>query len=116
MNLTYEKCGDYLIPNIIPDPEPGEELRKFGLMRKNYLKENNLQVYESLVANGTLFQEMVKVDEAADRIKEQVLPQLLKDAGVTEELKQKDQLKWVGLMESCHHQVEEIILTELVYS
>ena len=37
MNLTYEKCGDYLIPNIIPDPEPGEELRKFGLMRKNYL-------------------------------------------------------------------------------
>lgn len=39
MNLTYEKCGDYLIPNIIPDPEPGEELRKFGLMRKNYLKE-----------------------------------------------------------------------------
>ena len=22
MNLTYEKCGDYLIPNIIPDPEP----------------------------------------------------------------------------------------------
>ena len=87
-----------------------------GGMRKNYLKENNLQVYESLVANGTLFQEMVKVDEAADRIKEQVLPQLLKDAGVTEELKQKDQLKWVGLMESCHHQVEEIILTELVYS
>lgn len=40
MNLTYEKCGDYLIPNIIPDPEPGEELRKFGLMRKNYLKGN----------------------------------------------------------------------------
>ena len=28
----------------------------------------------------------------------------------------KDQLKWVGLMESCHHQVEEIILTELVYN
>ena len=31
MNLTYEKCGDYLIPNIIPDPEPGEELRKFRI-------------------------------------------------------------------------------------
>ena len=39
MNLTYEKCGDYLIPNIIPDPEPEGELRKFGLMRKHYLKE-----------------------------------------------------------------------------
>lgn len=100
---------------------PGERRESAGVTEvrddaENYLKENNLQVYESLVANGTLFQEMVKVDEAADRIKEQVLPQLLKDAGVTEELKQKDQLKWVGLMESCHHQVEEIILTELVYS
>ena len=38
MNLTYEKCGDYLIPNLIPDPEPDGELRKFGLMRKQYLK------------------------------------------------------------------------------
>ena len=36
MNLTYEKCGDYLIPNLIPDPEPEGELRKFGLMRKSY--------------------------------------------------------------------------------
>ena len=39
MNLTYEKCGDYLIPNIITDSEPEGELRKFGLMRKRYLKE-----------------------------------------------------------------------------
>ena len=29
MNLTYEKCGDYLIPNIIPVPELGEVLRLF---------------------------------------------------------------------------------------
>ena len=96
--ITYRQEGDFLVPNIgLPEKEENQpELRKYGMMRKNYLKENNLQVYESLVANGTLFQEMVKVDEAADRIKEQVLPQLLKDAGVTEELKQKDQLKWVG--------------------
>ena len=42
MNLTYEKCGDYLIPNLIPDPEPEGELRKFGLMRKYYV-ENHRQ-------------------------------------------------------------------------
>ena len=44
MNLTYEKCGDYLIPNLIPDPEPEGELRKFGLMRKSYL-ENHREGY-----------------------------------------------------------------------
>ena len=45
MNLTYEKCGDYLIPNLIPDPEPDGELRKFGLMRKQYLKEYKIQCF-----------------------------------------------------------------------
>jgi len=42
MNITYEKNGDYLIPNLIPNPEPEGELRKFGLMRKHYLKERHL--------------------------------------------------------------------------
>lgn len=32
MNITYKKYGDYLIPNLIPDPEPEGELRKLGLM------------------------------------------------------------------------------------
>ena len=46
MNLTYEKCGDYLIPNLIPDPdpEPEGELRKFGLMRKSYLENNRREI------------------------------------------------------------------------
>lgn len=39
MNITYERCGDYLIPNLIPNPEPEGELRKFGLMPINCLKE-----------------------------------------------------------------------------
>ena len=118
--ITYRQEGDFLVPNIgLPEKEENQpELRKYGMMRKNYLKEYKSGIYQGMVLSGKLKDHllMVKVDEAADRIKEQVLPQLLKDAGVTEELKQKDQLKWVGLMESCHHQVEEIILTELVYS
>lgn len=36
MNITYEKNGDYLIPNLISDPEPEWKLRKFGLMRRYY--------------------------------------------------------------------------------
>lgn len=54
MNLTYEKCGDYLIPNLIPDPEPDGELRKFGLMRKQYLKENKSGIYQGMILSGKL--------------------------------------------------------------
>jgi len=66
MNLTYEKCGDYLIPNIIPDPEPGEELRKFGLMRKNYLKEYKSGIYQGMVLSGKLKEHLLMVQEQAE--------------------------------------------------
>ena len=54
MNLIYEKCGDYLIPNLIPDPEPEQELRKFGLMRKSYLEDHREGVTERLKAQDQM--------------------------------------------------------------
>ena len=52
MNITYEKREDYLIPNLIPDPEPEGELRKFGLMRKSYLKNYRRGIYSGLLLSG----------------------------------------------------------------
>ena len=43
-------------------------------------------------------------------------PQMLETAGVTEEPKARDLMRWVGLMNCCKAQVEEIIFVELVYS
>ena len=40
MKLTYEKNGDYLIPNLTANKEPEQALTKYGLMRKNFLKEH----------------------------------------------------------------------------
>lgn len=44
-----------------------------------------------------------------------MMPEPMKSAGATEKLKQTDQMKWVGLMENCKSQAEELVLTELVY-
>ena len=41
---------------------------------------------------------------------------MMKSAGVTEQLKATDQMKWVGLMNNIKHSAEEIILSELIYS
>jgi hypothetical protein len=40
----------------------------------------------------------------------------MKDAGITENLKAVDPMKWVGLMNTCHAQAEEIVLAELIYN
>ena len=116
--ITYHQEGNFMVPDIgLPEEEEDEpELRKYGMMRRKYLEENNLLLYESMAMHGTLFPEMRKVDEAADRIREQMLPKLAKEAGATAELKRMNQLEWVRRMEACNHQVEEVILAELVYS
>lgn len=65
MNLIYEKCGDYLIPNLIPDPEPEGELRKFGLMRKSYLENHRRGIYSGLLLSGELKKHLLMIQEQA---------------------------------------------------
>lgn len=66
MNITYEKCGDYLIPNLIPDPEPEGELRKFGLMRKSYLENHRRDIYSGLLLSGKLKEHLLMIQEQAE--------------------------------------------------
>ena len=57
-----------------------------------------------------------EVDQAAAQMMDVMLPQMAKEAGLTEALKNTDPLKWVGMMNAITAQIEEIILAELVYS
>lgn len=66
MNITYEKCGDYLIPNLIPNLEPEGELRKFGLMRKSYLENHRRGIYSGLLLSGELKKHLLMIQEQAE--------------------------------------------------
>ena len=115
MNLTYEKCGDYLIPNLIPDPEREGELRKFGLMRKQYLKEHRGGIYQSMVLSGTLKQHLLSVQEQAETRFDMLVEQMADQKGVNEQLKASDQLRWVRLMNNIRNAAEKIVLNEIIY-
>ena len=95
MNLTYEKCGDYLIPNLIPDPEPEGELRKFGLMRKSYLENHRRGIYSGLLLSGKLKEHLLMIQEQAEERFDLLVEQMAKQEGVTEQLKGQDQILWV---------------------
>ena len=116
MNLTYEKCGDYLIPNIIPDPEPGEELRKFGLMRKNYLKEYKSGIYQGMVLSGKLKEHLLMVQEQAELQFDVLVEQMAQREGVTEQLKEENQMEWVRRMRNLENRAAEIVKAELIYT
>lgn len=116
--LTYTKNGDYLIPDLTlsETPEDARPLGKYGRLRRSYLQEHRPGLYSRLVLSEKLFAHLREIDETANRRLEQMMPELMKSAGVTEELKARDQMKWVGLMNSLKAQAEEIILSELVYN
>ncbi len=109
MEITYEKCGDYLVPNLIPDPEPEGELRKFGLMRKHYLKEYRGGIYQGMVLSGTLKQNLLSVQEQAETRFDMLVEQIADREGVNEQLKASDQMRWVRLMNNIRNAAEEIV-------
>jgi len=116
IELTYTKVGDYYIPNLALEPQPDRSLGKYGLMRLRYLKEHRPGLFNRLWLNGTLFSHLLEIEDAANSRLEQMMPQLAKAAGATEQLKASDQMKWVGLMNTCKAQAEEVIMSELIYS
>ena len=116
MNLTYEKCGDYLIPNIIPEPEPEGELRKFGLMRKHYLKEYKSGIYQGMVLSGKLKEHLLMVQEQAELQFDALGAQMAEREGVTEQLKEENQMLWVQKMNNIRAMAEEIIRTIILYN
>ncbi len=59
---------------------------------------------------------MLEIDKTANERMDILMQQLMKAAGVTEELKAADQMKWVGLVNNCKAQAEETILHELIYN
>ena len=115
-NLTYTQNGDYLIPDLSLSEQPEKPLGKYGRMRKAYLKEHRPLIYNQLLLTEKLYPHLIEIDETAQSRLEQIMPQLAKDAGATEQLKASDPMRWVGLMNTCKAQAEEILMAELINS
>jgi hypothetical protein len=115
MNITYEKCGDYLIPNLIPDPEPEGELRKFGLMRKSYLENHRRGIYSGLLLSGELKKHLLMIQAQVETRFDLLVEQMAEREGVTEQLKAQEQMLWVRRMNNIRNAAEEIVLKEIVY-
>ena len=114
--MTYIQNGDYQIPDLKLSQQPEKPLGKYGRMRKTYLKEHRPILYNQMLLSEKLYPHLLEIDETAQSRLEQMMPQLTKKAGATEELKASDPMKWVGLMNTCKAQAEEILMAELINS
>ena len=116
MEIQYKQVGEVLIPDLELTDTNTTPIQRWGRMRREYLMEHRSCTYSIMVMEQTLFPHLREIDRAAQERMDRLMPQLAKEAGATEELKRKDPMKWVGLMNTCKAQVEEIIREELIYN
>ena len=114
MELTYSQIGDYLLPNLTV-PDEHYNIGKYGMLRKDYLKNHRKALYSVMIINGTLFKHLAEIDKACLEVLDRLIPQMAKREGVTEELKATDQMEWVRRMNNIHNRAEEFVFSEYVY-
>ncbi|MDO5435602.1 MAG: TnpV protein [Clostridia bacterium] len=110
--LNYTLHGDYYLPDI--DVTSGYSLGKYGMARMEYLKNHRPGLYTRLLLSSKLNDDLHQADVQAQHMLDTMIPQMAKEAGITEQMKVTDQLRWVGLMNTIRQQIEEIILSEIV--
>ena len=113
--ITYTKQGDYLIPDLTLPTELELPLGRYALMHRDYLEQHKRVTYVSLLTSGRLNGHLYEVEQTSLQRLELLTKQFSKEQGVTEELKEKAPMQWVGLMNSIRSQAEEVILSELIY-
>ena len=112
--MSYTLHGDYYLPDLVLNEEE-PTYGKYGMLRKQFLKEHRSARYQYLLLTGKLNEHLNQTDQEAREQVEMLMKQMAEKKGVTEELKVQDQMKWGGLMNNIKASAEEIILKNMVY-
>ena len=112
--LGYTLHGDYYLPDLVLNEEE-PTYGKYGMLRKQFLKDYRPARYQCLLLTGKLTEYLNQIDRDAREQGEMPMKRMAKKQGVTETLKMRDQMKWVGLMNNIKASAEEIVLKEIVY-
>ena len=113
--LSYTLHGDYYLLDLeINEGEP--TYGKYGIMRKQFLKEHRSARYQYLVLTGKLTEHLNQVDKEAKEKVEMLVEQMAEQWGVTEELKMRNQMEWGRRMNNIKNVAEEMVLLEIIYA
>ena len=112
--LHYTLVGNYYVPDL-KLPEENRPIGHYGRLHREYLKQEHPARYSSLILTGKLWTYLADLNEQAEERFDLIIEQMKAAEGVTEELKARNQLEWVGRMNNIRSRAEEIINSELIY-
>ena len=111
--LDYVRIGDYYFP-VLRLPEETRPIGRWGRMHREYLEQYYTARYSYLLLSGKLWTYLADLNEQAQERMECMITQMKAAEGITEELKARDPMAWVGAMNNIRSWAEEIILWEMI--
>lgn len=109
-SISYRRVGDYFIPNLfLPPKEANITLGKWGMMHKTYLEKHKKVFFSLLLSQGKLYQHCAEVESQSRDMFDTLIEQMKESEGVTEQLKEQDQLEWIQKMNNIQHRASEIV-------
>ena len=115
MKIEYEEINGLLYPKLALPPQKEVNLTRFGRKRLQYLKQHRPIVYTNLLISGELNDHLQMVDDEANALYDKLIEEYKTKRNITEDLKEKDQMKWVQEMNNIQNCVEEIINRKIIY-
>lgn len=114
MGITYHQEGNYLLPDLMP-PE-STPIGIWGQRRRHYLKTHRGSIYTALFLSGELDRHLSEIDQQAEEMFLQLIQQMAEQEGITDQLKEKHQIEWVGRMNNIRSRAIEMLNAELIFT
>lgn len=115
-NIQYRQVGDFNIPNLIlPAEETNITLGKWGMLHKEYLEKHKRVLFNSLLTQGKLYQHCAEIENQARDMFDTLVEQMKTAEGVTEQLKEENQMGWVCCMQNIEARAREIVNKSIVF-
>ncbi len=115
-SISYRRVGDYLIPNLILSPEEANiALGKWGMLHKDYLLKHKKVLFTTLLTQGKLYQHCADIEKQAQDMFDTLVEQMKKSEGVTEKLKEENQIEWIRCVQNIEAEAREIVCKDIIY-
>ena len=116
-SISYRRVGDYNIPNLtLPLEEASIRLGKWGMLHKDYLFKHKKVLFTTLLAESKLYQHCAEIENQARAMFDTLVDQMKEAEGVTEQLKEENQMEWVRRMQNIEARVREHVINKLIFN
>ena len=102
---------------LYPDVELPQQksIGTWGQMHSRWIKRYRIARYTELLMSGELNEYLYKVNEEAQNCFDSIFKDLSEQYNLSEELKARDQMKWVGLANYIAKTTREIVEREVIF-